>query len=76
MPSKPLSGAPPDRRAVTVCPLCGSPTDGATRCPSCGLFLEVADPSGRALAGPTVRLFLLALAAVYLLTLVVVLIAR
>jgi hypothetical protein len=61
---------------VAVCPLCGSPTGGAPRCPSCGLYLEVADPSGRAFGGATVRMLLLALAAAYVLTLLAVLAAR
>jgi hypothetical protein len=61
---------------VAACPLCGSPTAGAPRCPSCGLFLEVADPSGHAFTARTVLMLLAGLAAVYVLTLLVVLLAR
>lgn len=61
---------------MAVCPLCGSPTGGAARCPSCGLFLEVADPSGRAFASRTVWMLAAGIAAVYLVILVIVLLAR
>jgi hypothetical protein len=61
---------------VTACPLCGSPTTGAPRCLSCGLFLEVADPSGHTFTRRTVLMLLAGLAAVYVLTLLVVLLAR
>ncbi len=61
---------------MAVCPLCGSPTGGADRCPSCGLFLEVADPSGHVFTGRTVWTLVAGIAAVYVVVLVIVLLAR
>jgi hypothetical protein len=72
-----VEGGSTGHPAVSACPLCGSATAGApSRCPSCGLFLAVADRSHDAFGGRTVWLLAAGLAAVYLLMLLVVSLAR
>jgi hypothetical protein len=67
---------PADSSVIAVCPLCGSPTNGAPRCPSCGLFLEVADPASPVFGRRTIGLFAAGFVVTYLAVLLIVLIAR
>ena len=64
-------------REVTACPLCRVPTPmETTRCSTCGYHLAGVDGRAGPLADATIRWLVAALVAVYLVTLMVVLVAR
>jgi hypothetical protein len=66
----------PASPTVGGCSLCGTPmASGATRCSSCGMFVTL-EPEGSALASRPVWALVGGFVVVYLLTLLVVVLAR